>query len=105
MLTNNNRPMSIGDVAEARAQVANHATGNLASTRRHVIHRRSEAERMSLFFSATAWQGTPVNREPHKCSGLDWHELAALPTNMVPYVRHAITAVRRGEVYSEFGWK
>lgn len=71
---------------------------------RHVIHRRSEAERMSLFFSATAWQGRPANREPHKCSALGWHELAGLPQNMVPYVRHAITAVQRGEVYSEFGW-
>jgi ADP-ribose pyrophosphatase YjhB (NUDIX family) len=70
----------------------------------HVVHRRSDEERVSFFFTAAQWAGEPVNREPHKCSELGWHALQALPPNMVGYVRAAISAVQRGEVYSEFGW-
>lgn len=70
----------------------------------HVIHRRSDDERMSLFFQASHWQGEPRNLEPHKCSDLSWFDMAALPGNMVPYVRHAIREVAQGRVYSEFGW-
>lgn len=70
----------------------------------HLIHRRSEEERMSMFFTARQWAGEPRNLEPHKCSDLSWFALAALPGNMVPYVRHAIEQVRAGRVYSEFGW-
>lgn len=70
----------------------------------HLIHRRSDGERMSLFFRARTWQGTPQNREPHKCSDLSWFDLQALPGAMVPYVRHAIDAIGRGQIDSEFGW-
>ncbi|GAP35008.1 NUDIX domain-containing protein [Piscinibacter sakaiensis] len=71
----------------------------------HVIHRRSEAERLSFFFTASAWQGEPVNREPAKCSELAWYPADALPANTVPYVRHALGQVSAGVVYSEFGWE
>jgi ADP-ribose pyrophosphatase YjhB (NUDIX family) len=70
----------------------------------HVVHRRSTQERLSFFFSAGRWQGTPVNREPHKCSALDWFDAQALPANMVPYVRHALAMIAEGRVDSEFGW-
>jgi 8-oxo-dGTP diphosphatase len=70
----------------------------------HVIHRRSDDERVSFFFSPTRWLGEPVNREPHKCSELAWHSLETLPANMVPYVRHAIEQAQRGVPYSEYGW-
>jgi len=70
----------------------------------HLIHRRSDDERVSLFFRARSWLGEPRNMEPHKCSDLSWFSLQALPGNMVPYVRHAIAEVAQGRVYSEFGW-
>jgi len=70
----------------------------------HVMHRRSTAERVSFFFTAEHWQGEPQNREPHKCSELAWYPLAHLPPNVIPYIRHAIGCMQRGEVYSEFGW-
>jgi 8-oxo-dGTP diphosphatase len=71
---------------------------------RHVIHRLSDGERLSMFFSATRWQGEPVNREPHKCSHLGWFDEGALPEPLVPYVRHALGQIARGVPYSEFGW-
>jgi ADP-ribose pyrophosphatase YjhB (NUDIX family) len=70
----------------------------------HIIHRRSEAERMSMFFTTASWLGTPSNKEPHKCSELRWFTLSSLPVNMVPYVRHALVQIQNGEPYSEFGW-
>jgi ADP-ribose pyrophosphatase YjhB (NUDIX family) len=70
----------------------------------HVVHRCSTQERLSFFFGADRWQGTPVNREPHKCSALDWFDAQALPPNMVGYVRHALTMIAEGRVDSEFGW-
>jgi 8-oxo-dGTP diphosphatase len=70
----------------------------------HVMHRRSDSERVSFFFTPDAWYGEPVNREPHKCSELAWYPRSALPVNMVSYVQHAIEQVTRGNPYSEFGW-
>ena len=70
----------------------------------HVIHRRSDGERLSVFFRARRWQGEPVNREPHKCSHLGWFRLDALPQPMVPYVQHGMVQALAGVPYSEFGW-
>jgi len=70
----------------------------------HVIHRMSDAERVSFFFTTDRWQGEPENREPHKCSELAWYPLAQLPPLMVPYVRHALAQVQAGHLYSEVGW-
>jgi ADP-ribose pyrophosphatase YjhB (NUDIX family) len=71
---------------------------------RHVMHRRSDEERMSMFFSPTHWGGQPRNAEPHKCSDLSWFPVASLPDNMVAYVRLAIQQALAGCVYSELGW-
>jgi len=70
----------------------------------HVVHRLGTEERMSLFFGTDTWQGEPQNREPHKCAELAWYPRAALPPNMVPYVRHALDELSAGRVYSEYGW-
>jgi ADP-ribose pyrophosphatase YjhB (NUDIX family) len=70
----------------------------------HLIHRYSDEERMSMFFSAKQWTGEPKNMEPHKCSELSWFPLSSLPENTVGYVRHAINQVQAGRTYSEFGW-
>ena len=70
----------------------------------HLMHRRSDGERLSMFFEPLAWQGEPVNREPHKCSALAWHAQDALPAPMVPYVRQALACVAAGQAYSEAGW-
>lgn len=70
----------------------------------HLMHRRSDGERLSLFFEPLHWQGEPINREPHKCSALEWHPRDALPAAMVPYVRQALACVEAGQAYSETGW-
>ena len=70
----------------------------------HVMHRRTEDERVDFFFSASRWAGDPRNAEPHKCSDVRWFPRDQLPPNVVPYVRIAIEHVRSGVVYSELGW-
>jgi 8-oxo-dGTP diphosphatase len=71
----------------------------------HIMHRRAQDERVSLFFTASRWQGEPRNMEPQKCSHLAWFPLTQLPTNMVPYVVTALEMSLRGVLYSEFGWE
>jgi 8-oxo-dGTP diphosphatase len=70
----------------------------------HVMHRRSEEERIDFFFTASRWSGKPKIMEPEKCDDLRWFSLNKLPGNMVPYVKKAIGYYRRGVVFSEFGW-
>ena len=70
----------------------------------HVIHRKGTEERISFFFTTEVWRGEPRNLEPHKCSELGWYPVDALPCNMVPYVRHAVSQVAAGQPYSELGW-
>lgn len=70
----------------------------------HTHHRMALDERMELFFSTNTWKGEIVNLEPEKCSDLSWFPLNNLPPNTIPYIKHVLEAVERGEIYSEFGW-
>ena len=70
----------------------------------HVTHRMADEERLSFFFTTDRWVGEPQNREPDKCDDLGWFDVDALPDNLIPYVRAALTAGRAGQRYSEFGW-
>ena len=70
----------------------------------HVIHRKAQDERVSFFFTTERWRGEPENREPEKCSQLGWFSMRSLPSNLIPYIRHAIERSSLGELYSEFGW-
>jgi len=70
----------------------------------HVMHRKSNDERIDFFLKATRWRGEPVNREPHKCDELRWRRVDDLPVNTIAYVRQAIENMRRGVIFDSFGW-
>jgi len=70
----------------------------------HVMHRKSEDERIDFFMTVHHWAGEIRNREPHKCDALAWFPLDALPGNVIPYVRRALENYQNGIYYSEFGW-
>jgi 8-oxo-dGTP diphosphatase len=57
---------------------------------------------VGMFFEVDVASVNPVNREPHKHSGLQFFPGSALPDRTVDYVRHVVDAVRRGEGYSEW---
>lgn len=60
-------------------------------------HRAPGGEpRTGWFFEARHWDGEAVNREPDKCSGIDWYRLDALPDDMVAYCRAGFDAYRAG---------
>jgi len=72
----------------------------------HVCHRltRNEAgqERLDLFFEAKTWNGKIVNKEPRKCTDLNWFPLDTLPDEMIPLVRSVLEGIARGSSYSEY---
>lgn len=70
----------------------------------HLVHHWTESSRMAIFFEVTEFVGDPVNTEPDKCAGWQWFALDALPDQMIPYARQALTHYVKGEPYSERGW-
>jgi 8-oxo-dGTP diphosphatase len=104
-----------GESAEqAMVREANEETGivinPMALALRHVMHRRSvgadctNSERVDFFFTATYFDGEPVNLEPQKCDEVRWVRMKPLPANVVPYVRRAFEYYRQDVPYSEIGW-
>jgi 8-oxo-dGTP diphosphatase len=73
----------------------------------HLLHRRAEDDLtyFDFFFAAHRWQGEVTNCEPHKCDDLRWFPLAALPANLIAYVRDVLTHFQlNGDKFSEYGW-
>ena len=76
----------------------------------HVMHRFHAMpnglsfEQMDVFFLAHVYEGTLMNREPHKCDELKFFSLKDLPENMAPFIRYALTCTLSGQFFSEFGW-
>jgi mutator protein MutT len=52
----------------------------------HVMHNKSNNERISLFFEVKKWQGEIKNMEPEKCAEIKWFNIGSLPENMVSYL-------------------
>lgn len=70
----------------------------------HTMHRVTDEERVSFFFTAKGWSGEPANMERSRCDDMGWRELDALPVNTVGFVRQALRCYLAREPYSEFGW-
>lgn len=72
----------------------------------HTMHRNSDSGReyIDFFLTTEEWEGKPRIMETDKCDDLQWFPLAALPENMVPYVRSGLEKYLANEPFSEFGW-
>ncbi|GAB2689599.1 NUDIX hydrolase [Nocardia thraciensis] len=70
----------------------------------HIMHNSSSGGRMAFFFTVTKWDGEPDNREPEKCSGLEWFAVDALPDHMIDYCRVAMQHIADGSPFSVYGW-
>src|SRR5262249_2971430 len=70
-----------------------------------VQHGRADGDTyVDFFFTAELRGEHPVVAEPDKASELLWAPLDALPDDVIPALRNALDALRRGETYVEYGW-
>lgn len=69
-----------------------------------ITHRNVGDAYYNGFFTATGYIGRPRIMEPHKCSGLEWFCLDALPDNFIEDRRRALMNYLAGISYSEEGW-
>ncbi|KNB50848.1 hypothetical protein AC230_20725 [Streptomyces caatingaensis] len=69
-----------------------------------VVHRLEGGSRVDFFAVCGRWTGEVSNAEPHKCAGLLWSPLDALPADVVPYMRAAIVNYRAGCWFTSRGW-
>lgn len=70
----------------------------------HIMHNSSSGGRMAFFFTVRSWEGEPENREPDKCSALQWFSMGELPEHMIDYCRAAMQHVGEGRPFSVYGW-
>ena len=76
----------------------------------HFMHRYEDLNstgskvRVDVFILAKSWRNEIINREPEKCSRLDWFSLNDLPENTIPYIKSAIDCIRAKKRYSEYGF-
>jgi 8-oxo-dGTP diphosphatase len=72
----------------------------------HTIHVNGSGRepRLGLFFRTTRWIGEPTNREPEKCSDVQWFPLNELPEHIIDYPAAGIRAYRDGALFSIRGW-
>lgn len=73
----------------------------------HVVHAAGEGleARVGLFFVARQWAGEPVNREPEKCSGVEWFAVDWLPDGVIAYPAAGIRGYLGGQSFSLVGWE
>ncbi len=73
----------------------------------HTLHHLDADDglgRLQLFFTARSYAGPVTNREPDKCSELEWWPLEALPDPTVAYTAAALAEIAAGRPLSVFGW-
>ena len=73
----------------------------------HVMHRskkESDWERIDFFMTASKWTGEIKNVEPDKCGDLNWFSLEDLPNETIPYIKEALLNIKKGVIYSEYGF-
>lgn len=83
-------------VREAREEVAVAVHAARLAT---VVQVMPEMSRVGFFFEVLSWEGEPTNAEPHKCGGLRWSPLGALPSDTVPYTAAGVSQYRNGVPY------
>ncbi|WP_328392121.1 NUDIX domain-containing protein [Nocardia sp. NBC_00416] len=60
--------------------------------------------RVDIFLTAESWAGTPVIREPHKCTELVWADPEDLPGDALDFLATAWADAKEGRLLREFGF-
>lgn len=68
----------------------------------HILHKIKKGEhRLVLYFKANHWEGKLKAKEPHKFKTVEWYNLAQLPDNITPTIKHVLEQFQSGNLYSE----
>ncbi|WP_410677124.1 NUDIX hydrolase [Amycolatopsis sp. cmx-4-68] len=72
----------------------------------HTVHVAGSGPvpRLGVFFEARRWSGEPYNREPDKCSAVEWFPLDNLPDDVIPYPLAGIRTYLDGVPFGLLGW-
>lgn len=71
----------------------------------YVLHRKQDKEeRVDFFFEVTKWKGEITISEPQKCAELVYCPMNQLPTDVLPYIKHALSDINLGIHYGEYAW-
>ncbi|GAB3494110.1 NUDIX domain-containing protein [Amycolatopsis cihanbeyliensis] len=72
----------------------------------HTVHVAGSGPvpRLGVFFEAQRWIGEPDNREPDKCSAVEWFRLDSLPDEVIPYPLAGIRGYLEGIPFGVLGW-
>lgn len=98
-----NEPMTAAMVRELNEEIG--ITAKRESLRMATISYRKDSEiYVDAYFYVDAYEGTPTIMELHKCDGLAWFPLDALPANMIPSRREALTNAQADILFSEDGF-
>jgi 8-oxo-dGTP diphosphatase len=60
--------------------------------------------RLGVFFEARRWSGRPYNREPDKCSAVEWFHRDHPPDDVIPYPLAGLLGYLRGQSFGLLGW-
>jgi len=66
-----------------------------------VCHSNKGEEYLQFYFECRNWSGEIQNKEPHKCSHLEWHEWDDTPVNTCPYLKEAVEKINAGISFYE----
>ncbi len=71
----------------------------------HLLHVKDRVgQRMIISLMPRAWEGEPVNMEPHKHSEISWFPRTSLPENMPPYAKSTLSDISKGIIFRESNW-
>ncbi|MGC2310294.1 MAG: NUDIX domain-containing protein [Candidatus Babeliaceae bacterium] len=72
----------------------------------HILSFKNEigTESVAVYFLIKKWQGELINKEPEKHAEIRWFPLDQLPENLSPRFHHGLTMIKKGILYSEYGW-
>jgi 8-oxo-dGTP diphosphatase len=69
----------------------------------HHLNRQEDGqERIHFFFETYRWTGEPKNKEPDKCTDLQWFSMTNPPKETAPYIKSVLKRILAGKFYSEY---
>lgn len=69
-----------------------------------VMHRKADYESIDYFLYCNKFSGNITIMEPNKCNELSFYEFDKFPTNVIPYIKQAISNYRNNIQFVDYGF-